>query len=64
MDTDTQSASAANGERRETFPSREIERALNVAGSGRNRGRRRFAREHQRRPWSSKWGPRLQGLFV
>jgi hypothetical protein len=38
---------------------------LNVAGSGRNRGRRRrFAREQQRSPWSSKRGPRLQGLFV
>jgi hypothetical protein len=47
------------------FLSRERDRALNVAGSGRNRGRRRrFAREQQRSPWSSKRGPRLQGLFV
>ncbi len=46
------------------FLSRERERALNIAGSGRNRGRRRCAREQQRSPWSSKWGPRLQGLFV
>ncbi len=46
------------------FPSRERERALNVAGSGRNRGRRRFAREQQRSPWSSKRAVSSSHLFA